>query len=101
MKKMPDEMKLPQREINKKLLLAQQILSDEPGVVYESEHDFQCFIYKDNAVTLVFYPHRSSASNYHIRVRDQGSKDKIRASELMKMLDDGAGYNCTFSHKIK
>ncbi|NIX57647.1 MAG: hypothetical protein GWN14_17420 [candidate division Zixibacteria bacterium] len=100
MKKMPDERKLPKREIDKAFSLAREILSNRTGVLEESPHDYQCFTYTEPGVKLVFYPHRTSAWNYHIRVRDQGSKDKQKATRLMDKLDEESGNNCTFSRKL-
>ncbi len=80
--------------------LALKILENEPGVIEDSTHDYQCFTYKSDDVSLVFYPHKTSAGNYHMRVRNQGSKSKIEAKRIMRILDFYAGYNCTFTHKI-
>lgn len=48
---------------------------------------------------VVIYPHRTSARNYHLRVRDEGSKNRQAAERLMIALDHAAGFNCTFSRK--
>lgn len=47
---------------------------------------------------IVVYPHKTSAGNIHLRVRDEGSKNKLRAAEVMRSLDDieAYRYNCTF-----
>ena len=66
-----------------------------------SPHDYEAFTYKNGGVSLVFYPHRTSAGNYHIRVRDNGSSDKGEAYRLMAMLDHGAGPCCTFRYNLK
>jgi len=100
MKKMPNEYALPKWIIEKAYGDATKMLENEGGTIEESPHDYQCFTFKADGVCLVFYPHRTTARNYHIRVRNQGSKNKEKAEKLMKMLDDGAGYNCTFSKKI-
>ena len=78
--------------------LAKHILSDQ-GIIEWSEHDYQIFTFKNEDVTLVFYPHRTSAWNYHVRVRNQGSKNKKEADRIMMELDAKSGYNCTFSRK--
>src|ERR1700744_4085952 len=46
---------------------------------------------KGDGISLVLYPHKTSASNYHIRVRDNGSKDKVKADRVMDALDHGDG----------
>lgn len=79
--------------------LAKSILKDEPGKLEWSKNDYQVFTYKEDGVTLVFYPHKTSAGHYHIRVRNQNSKDTEKARRLMILLDHGAGSNCTFTHK--
>lgn len=58
-------------------------------------------------VALVIYPHKTSASHHHARVRDNNSKDKAAAERVMKALDQGEGlpqpiqdeirFSCTFS----
>jgi len=100
MKKMPNERALPKWMIDKAYANASDMLKNEEGIIEESPHDYQCFTFKDDGVCLIFYPHRTSARNYHIRVRDQGSKNKTRANDLMNMLDEGAGHNCTFTKKV-
>lgn len=47
----------------------------------------------------VLYPHRTTAMNYHMRVRDEGSRNKAQVEALMNALDRAAGSNCTFSRK--
>ena len=100
MKKMPDKRALSQKEIDAAFNSAKELLKNEAGEISESPYDYQCFTYKSQDVCLVFYPHRTSARNYHIRVRNQGSKNKEKAEKLMKMLDEGSGYNRIFSKKI-
>lgn len=74
-------------------------LAADGGTVEWSPHDFEAFTYKAPGVSLVFYPHKTTANNRHIRVRDNGSKDKTRAAELMTSLWAAHGYECTFSRK--
>jgi hypothetical protein len=83
----------------KEFELAANILANDGGLLEWSMHDYQAFTYKGDGVSLVFYPHKTSALNYHLRVRDNGSKNKAKANRLMKKLDDGTGYNCTFTKK--
>lgn len=64
--------------------------------------DYEAFHYTLPDARLVFYPHRTSASNHHIRVRDGGSKNKERAAAIMSLLQvdkvGGPGL-CTFHQK--
>jgi hypothetical protein len=48
---------------------------------------------------IIAYPHKTSAGNRHIRLRQQGSKNVARAYEVIAALDVEAGYNCTFQTK--
>ncbi len=80
--------------------LARKTLADEPGTLEWSQHDYEAFVFKGPAVHLIFYPHKTSALNYHIRVRDSNSKDKERAKALMRALDKAAGHYCTFTSKL-
>ncbi|WP_454734261.1 hypothetical protein [Cupriavidus pauculus] len=66
------------------------------GQLVWGKNDYEAFLYTEMGVRLVFYPHRTSAGNYHIRVRSQGSKQPKRATTLMSLLYIGAGNNCTF-----
>lgn len=60
-------------------------------------------------VSLVVYPHATSANNQHARVRDNGSRDKRLATLIMRAMDHGIGlpegemnrvrFSCTFSQK--
>lgn len=80
--------------------IATETLAQRDGQLEWVRHDYQAFIYREPGVCLVFYPHKTSGTgNRHIRVRDQGSKDKKLAKELMESLDRAAGFNCTFTRK--
>src|SRR5579872_112764 len=46
---------------------------------------------KGEGVSLVLYPHRTSAGHYHIRVRNNGSKNAAAAECVMAALDSGQG----------
>ena len=63
-------------------------LAKEPGRVTYSPHAWQLLKYKSNDgdVTLVFYPHKSSAGNRHLRVRSENSKNKNEALRIMTEL---------------
>lgn len=85
-----------QRAWKKEFDLAAAILGKQPEW---SPHAYEIFRYEEPGVRLIFYPHRTTARHYHIRVRDGGSKDTKRAIELMLKLDKDSGFNCTFSYK--
>lgn len=64
---------------------------------------------KGDGVSLVIYPHRTTAGHYHARVRNNGSKNPEQAQRVMTALDNGEGLpeqvaqrvrgSCTFQHK--
>lgn len=62
----------------------------EPGV-----HDYQAFTFTMPGLRLVFYPHKTSASNYHLRVRTEGKADeKLLALAIQALRKEN--YSCTF-----
>lgn len=62
----------------------------EPGV-----HDYQAFTFTMPGLRLVFYPHKTSASNYHLRVRTEGKADEKLLREAFLALKRG-NSGCTF-----
>ena len=81
----------------KEIKMAQSILSDQPGTVRLSKYDHEVARYVEPGLTLIFYPHRTTAGNYHLRVRP--SVYTKRALDLCAMLADEAGHNCTFQFR--
>lgn len=79
--------------------VASAVLKDEPGTLEWATDDHVAFRYREPDARLVFYPHRTSARHYHIRIRDEGSKDKRRFHELAARLFVGSGASCTFQVK--
>jgi hypothetical protein len=79
--------------------------------VERSSADYEIAKVKGDGVSLVIYPHRTTAGNHHARVRDNGSKNKLQADRVMVALDTGAGlpekeadrirFSCTFSAKTR
>jgi len=70
----------------------------ENGVqLFLSDAPYQVAKLVGDDVKLVIYPHKTTAFNYHLRIRDEGSKNRLRALQIMKGLDAAAGFNCTFS----
>ena len=69
------------------------------GELTWSEEDYEAFLYETDNIRLIFYPHKTSANNYHIRVRDGGSKNKIRAQAIMDVIQFDLKTDCTFQQK--
>ena len=79
--------------------IAKEVLAHEHGKLEWSKNDYEAFRFTSEHLVLIFYPHKTSAGNYHLRVRDQHSKNRIHAFQLMRRLDRAAGYNCTMTMK--
>lgn len=84
------------REFKDDFALAAKILGKP---VEWSPHAYEAFRFESKNVKLIFYPHRTSAGHYHIRVRDGGSVDVSLARKLMVKLYEDSGFNRTFSCK--
>src|SRR5689334_18650446 len=69
------------------------------ATVEDSPHAYEVFRIAAPGVSLIVYPHRTSAHHYHLRVRNNGSKDAIKARALLTAIDELSGYNCTFHCK--
>ena len=72
---------------------AKERLAHLGGVVSAGVHDYEAFTYEGSGVRLIFYPHKTSAGNHHIRVRTSGKFDKAALRELIFAL---AENSCTF-----
>ena len=72
--------------------VASLILKDEPGEIVWATDDYVAFRYREPDVRIVFYPHRTSAGHHHIRIRDEGSKDKARFLALAGRLHAGGHF---------
>lgn len=61
---------------------AKERLAPLGGIVEPGSNDYEAFIYTSPGLRLIFYPHKTSAGNRHIRVRTSGSYDskKLRAA---------------------
>ncbi len=79
--------------------VAALVLKEEPGALEWATDDYVAFRYREPDVRIVFYPHRTSAGHYHLRIRDEGSKDKRRFATLAESLYVGSGFSCTFQMK--
>jgi hypothetical protein len=69
------------------------------GSLTWSEADYEAFCYKTDDIRLIFYPHKTSAGHYHIRVSDGGSKNKIRAKAIMEVIQLDMPNCSTFHQK--
>lgn len=78
--------------------MAQKYCKDNGLDLIESKADYQTAKIKGEGVCIVIYPHKTSAGNYHLRLRDENSKNKERAFQIMKDFDK-LEMGCTFSHK--
>lgn len=79
------------------LALAAPVLARHGCALEDVTADYQTARIVGDGVRLVIYPHRTSAGNYHLRLRDEGSAKPMAAIHVAKALDKAAGYNCTFS----
>lgn len=61
---------------------------------------YQVAKFRTEGVSLVIYPHKTSAGNYHLRVRNENSKNKELAAWIMRDLYKESGLNCTFSTHV-
>jgi hypothetical protein len=83
-----------QRQFN----MAKLMLNASDDELTWRDGDYEAFMFKRGDVQILFYPHKTSANNYHIRVRDSGSKNKKLAQRIMDRLSESTG-TCTFSQK--
>lgn len=79
------------------LELAHGVAQAEGVKLLVSYHDYQVAKLVGEGVKLCIYPHKTSAGNHHLRVRDEGSKDKARAAAVARALDKSREFWCTFS----
>lgn len=79
------------------------LLPQYGGELVWVDHDYQAFQFRLPDVTLVFYPHKTSAHNHHLRVRDQNSSNKERAAAIMACMqfdkNEAGQFDCTFHRK--
>ena len=72
--------------------VAALILKDEPGEMVSAADAYVAFRYREPGVRIVFYPHQTSGGHYHIRIRDEGSKDKARYAQMAGRLHAGGWF---------
>lgn len=89
-----------QRIFDEEFRVAELVLKPYGGQLVWSDKDYEAFRFVSPNVTLLFYPHKtSSTGNISCRVRDQNSKDKKKAAELMIRVKVGNGHWTTFTQK--
>lgn len=100
--------KLTQRTLKRKhyackgeLIIAHDIATEFNCDVFLSNAKYQIAKIKGDGVQLVLYPHKTTAGNHHIRIRDENSKDPKKALAIADALDKTAGFNCTFQMKLE
>jgi hypothetical protein len=94
-----------QREVD----WATQIAGKLGCTVERSAADYEIAKVKCDGVSLVIYPHKTTAGHHHARVRDNGSKRPEFAARIMQALNSGEGlpdkdseyvrFSCVFSFK--
>jgi hypothetical protein len=72
---------------------AKERLASLGGQVTPGAHDYEAFVYEVEGLRLIFYPHRTTAGNYHIRIRTSG---KFNREVLRKAIFALAENTCTF-----
>jgi hypothetical protein len=70
-------------------------------VVARSKAMFEIATIRGEGVSLVMYPHKTSASNHHARIRDNGSKDKSKAERVMDAMNAGEGLEAKLSERVR
>lgn len=81
------------RYFRREFLAAKIRLAPMSGVVTPGEHDYQAFVFSMPGLRLVFYPHKTSAGNAHIRVRTEGKFNQKLLNRAISLL---AENSCTF-----
>ncbi len=83
------------------LEIAYRIAAENDSKLYRATDAYVVARVIGHGVRLALYPHRTTAGNYHLRVRDEASKDARKALAVADALDRGAGFNCTFQMKLE
>jgi hypothetical protein len=83
------------RYFRDEFLVAQERLRPLGGKVTPGVHDYEAFVYEAEGVRLIFYPHKTSAGNYHIRVRTGGKCNPAKVKAAIYAL---AENSCTFQY---
>ena len=81
------------------LRLARDIAARYCCMVYLDDTPYHIAKIKGDDIQLVLYPHKTSAGNHHMRIRDEGSKDAKSALSIADALHTTSGFNCSFQMK--
>ena len=77
---------------------AKKRLKDFGGELFWVDFDYEAFRFKSEKAHVIFYPHKTSAGHYHIRMRDAGSKCKAEYDAIYAAMQVD-NPTCTFSQK--
>jgi hypothetical protein len=79
---------------------AVKVLTPFGFAVERSLADYEIAKVTGHGVSLVIYPHKvSSTGNRHVRIRDNGSKDKTLAAHTIKAMQKSVSPRCDWSCK--
>ena len=85
---------------------ARAIVQQGDVTVVPSDHDYEIATIKGEGLSLVIYPHKTTAGHRHARVRNNNSKNTVRAREVITSLiygkktkDGQTRFDCTFHCK--
>lgn len=81
------------------MALAEKIALENNCSIEPGADQYQTAKIVGDGVKLVIYPHKSTAGNYHLRIRDENSKDPVKALAIANALDVDSGFSCTFQMK--
>lgn len=67
--------------------------------VFRVDAEYEAFHAILGGVRMIFYPHKTSANNYHLRMRNGTPQKRLEFSALAIILDRSKPPSCTFSVK--
>jgi hypothetical protein len=93
--------KFEEKELRAELPEAQEMLKDEDVEFIPVFKNYILFKIQGKDFRVVAYPHKTSAGNRHVRVRNEGSKNIKEAERIMDKLYELSGNNCRYQRKAK
>ena len=82
------------------LQAAVKALQDEPGKLISRDANYEIAWYEEDDFRVIIYPHKTSAYNYHLRIRAQGkNKNSDRARYIMTKLYYCSPHDINFQWK--
>ena len=93
--------KFEEKELRSELPTARKILKDENVIFEEVFRNYILFKIKSEGVCIVAYPHKTSAGNRHVRIRNENSSNKEELMRIMEKLRDESGNDCRYHFKRK